>query len=344
MTEQSQPGGLPRTSLPLSRWLYACCALVFLMVIVGAITRLREAGLSITEWQPVTGILPPLNEAQWSRAFDLYKASPEFRAKHFWMGLADFKAIFFWEWLHRLLGRLTGLAFALPLAVFWARGMIPPGWKPRLLLLLALGGAQGFMGWFMVQSGLTDNPSVSHYRLAAHLALAFLIYALLLWSALALSSRKPGHGDARLYCHGWGVLAVFALAIVWGAFTAGLDAGLVYSDTFPKMGAHFLPPEMWHLTPAWINVFETPAAVQFTHRVLALAITGTVLSLWVHALARRASFPALHALTAMVLVQAGLGIATLLSGVALPLAVLHQAGALIVLTLLVISLHRLRSR
>lgn len=330
---------MPPQNKAISSWLYACAALVFLMVIVGAITRLTESGLSITEWKPVTGALPPLNEAAWKAEFDLYKQSPQFQKENFWMELGDFKKIYFWEWFHRLLGRVIGAAYALPLLYFWVRKKIPPGYGPKFLGLLALGGLQGLMGWVMVQSGLVDHPAVSHYRLAVHLLLAFLIYAGLI--AVALSLRPPKiHPHKILRIHAWVALGVFAITVCWGAFTAGLDAGLIYNDSFPKMGGRWIPTE----ATALLQLIENPAGVQFVHRWLAILTLLAVLSLWAHTFRRRNLFSALNFLAVMVVVQTGLGIATLLSGVLLPLAVLHQAGALVILTLLIVTLKQLAPR
>lgn len=330
---------MPAPRKIISSWLYACAALVFLMVIVGAITRLTESGLSITEWRPVTGALPPMNETAWNAAFDLYKQSPQFQKENFWMELTDFKKIYFWEWFHRLLGRVIGIVYALPLLYFWLRKQIPPRYGQKFLGLLALGGLQGLMGWVMVQSGLVDRPDVSHYRLAAHLLLALVIYTALI--GLALSLRPPAaHPHKILRRHGLAVLAVLAMTICWGAFTAGLDGGMIYGDSFPKMGGQWIPTE---ITGA-LQLVENPAGVQFVHRWLAIAAVLSILSLWIHAFRRRHLFPVLHGLALMALVQAGLGIATLFSGVILPLAVLHQAGAVVVLTLLMITLKQLSSR
>lgn len=315
----------------IRNWLLLCCFMVLTMCVVGAITRLTESGLSITEWKPVTGAIPPLNETTWQQEFDLYKASPEFASKHFWMDLEDFKKIYAWEWSHRLLGRMIGLVFALPLLWFALRRQIPKGYGKKFASLLALGGAQGFMGWYMVQSGLVDRPSVSHFRLAAHLGLAVFIFSLMWWYALDFMKKTTAFPAASgLAKHGWAMLALLALTMIWGAFTAGLDGGMIY-NTFPKMDAHWIPPELTFNAPAWYNGIHTPAAVQFIHRVLAI-ITG----LGILALGLRAQD---RALTAMVLMQVGLGIATLLSQVAIPLAALHQAGALILLALLLRRLH-----
>lgn len=322
----------------IRNWLLLCCLMVFSMCVVGAITRLTESGLSITEWKPITGALPPLSEEHWQREFDLYKASPEFASKHFWMSVEDFKKIYVWEWSHRLLGRAIGLVFALPLLWFALRRKIPAGYGRKFLGLLALGGAQGFMGWYMVQSGLVDRPSVSHFRLAAHLGLAVLIFALMWWYVLDLM-HKPAPliagSAARLKKYGWALLAMLALTMVWGAFTAGLDGGMIY-NTFPKMDQHWVPPELTFNAPAWWNALHAPAAVQFVHRVLAL-VTGLGILAFGWKLRD-------YALSAMVVAQVGLGITTILTQVMIPVAALHQAGALILLALLLRSLHHLQSK
>ena len=325
----------------MANWLFICCGMVFTIVIVGAITRLADAGLSMVEWRPLMGILPPLNEQEWTRIFDLYKQSPEFQKKHFWMQISDFKAIFFWEWFHRLLGRLIGLVYALPLIWFWITNQIPKGYKSKLLAMLILGGLQGLMGWYMVKSGLVDQRDVSHYRLAAHLSLAFLIFALLLWLGLSLNNQKRTPHPA-LYAHSWIVLGLFILTVFWGAYTAGLDAGLIYNETFPKMGDRFLPKDIWRYEPFWINFFETHSGVQFTHRWLAIATTIMTLGLCVRATLKKQGGTIINALAIMIILQAGLGIATLFSKVSPPIAVLHQAGAVAVLTVLMINLYRLR--
>ena len=332
---------MTRDQKALQFWLFACAGLVFAMVLVGAVTRLTDSGLSITEWKPFSGAIPPLNEQEWQRVFGLYKESPEFTKQNFWMTLADFKIIFFWEWFHRFLGRIIGLAFAVPLLIFWIRKKIPQGYHLKFLGLLLLGGLQGVMGWVMVQSGLIDRPDVSHYRLAAHLVLALLIFAALVWQGLNLNPLKR-RSHSALYTHGWLALGAYMLTVFWGAYTAGLDAGLIYNESFPKMGNQWLPPGLWSYQPWWINFFENPIGVQFIHRWLAMLTVVSILSFWLHALHKRHSFPVLHALALMILLQMGLGIATLFSSVALPLAVLHQAGAVTVLLLLITSLHQLR--
>ena len=322
--------------------------MILMMVVIGGITRLTESGLSITEWQPLTGLLPPLDEAQWTAAFEKYKAIPQYRAIHADMTLAQFKVIFFWEYLHRLWGRIIGVAFAVPFAYFLLRGRISRQLAPRLALLFVLGGLQGLLGWYMVESGLSERIEVSQYRLAAHLAAAALIYAAMLWVALDLlwpareAARDPRQKGLR-----WGiglVLAFVSLTLVAGAFVAGLRAGYIY-NTFPLMGDHLIPAEYGALSPWWRNWFENAAAVQFNHRLLAEVTVGEAAGLWLFSLrlvlAPRAR-AAMNGLFAIALLQLALGISTLLLVVPLQLAVAHQAGAMLLLTAAVVALHALR--
>lgn len=326
-------------------WLLCCCAAVFCIVVVGAITRLTESGLSIVEWKPLIGAIPPLNSEEWNRVFDLYKTSPEFQKKNFWMTLDDFKNIFFWEWLHRLIGRTIGLIFALPFFYFLFTKKIPKGFSGRLWFIFFLGGVQGFMGWYMVKSGLVDQPAVSHYRLAAHLNLALLIYASLLWTVLdlkALHSKIQPVKDPVLYRHGLLTFAFLIFTICWGAFTAGLDAGLVYNQTFPKMGDHWIPSEIWFQQPYWLNLLENHAGVQFLHRWLAISTAAMMIGFVLHAGVKRRKEIAFPFLGVFVFIQLGLGIFTLLSDVNIHIATTHQAGAVVLLTLMLLCLHRLR--
>lgn len=326
----------------LYRWLFFCCFAVFCMIIIGAITRLTESGLSMVDWKPLLGVLPPMNEAQWQEKFELYQDSPEFQKKNFWMEMSDFKNIFFWEWFHRLFGRLIGVFYAVPFVFFLIRGWIPSGYKLKLFGLFLLGGAQGLMGWYMVQSGLVDNPAVSHYRLAMHLSLAFLIYALMFWLGLTFYKQDRGsvsNPDSRLF--GFSVFATFSLCatIFWGAFTAGLDAGLVYNDSFPKMGGRWIPEEVFFYDPMWLTFFENHAGVQFIHRWLAMVTCAIVVLFVVFAMKRGRTEKSFGMLGVFVFFQFGLGILTLFSGVSLPIAVAHQGGAVILLSLVVLCLH-----
>jgi heme a synthase len=330
---------------PIGLWLLACCAMVFLMVVIGGITRLTESGLSITEWQPVTGVLPPLDAAQWEEAFARYRAIPQYRAVHPEMTLDAFKSIFFWEYLHRLWGRLIGAVFAVPFLYFLLRGRISRRLAPALAGLFVLGLLQGALGWYMVESGLSARIEVSQYRLAAHLVAAVIIYGAMLWVALDLLA--PGAAAAR--CAGLrrgleAALALILLTLTAGAFVAGLRAGYIY-NTFPLMAGGLAPAEYWQLAPWYRNWFENPAAAQFDHRLLAETTWLAIAALWLYG--RRLDLPgraraALDALFAMATLQAGLGVATLLLVVPLPVAVTHQAGAMLLVTAAVAARHALR--
>lgn len=319
-------------------WLLSCCALVFCMVIVGAITRLSESGLSMVEWRPLIGFIPPLNDAEWQRVFDLYKQTPEFIQKNFWMGMADFQKIFFWEWAHRVLGRVIGLAYGLPLLWFWIRKEIPKGYGWPLLGMLCLGAAQGYMGWYMVKSGLVDNPAVSHYRLAAHLGLAFLIFACLLRTALSLGAfdlHKPT--STPLMRHLYVLLFIYSLTVFWGAYTAGLDAGLIYNDTFPHMGDSLIPYDFHLYQPWFVNLFENHSGVQFAHRWLAISTIIAGLSYSYRHWKLGTLNPASLGLGAIITAQFILGLVTLFTQVNLIVATLHQGTALLVLAIIIIN-------
>lgn len=310
-------------------WLGFTAFMVFAMAVIGAITRLTESGLSMVEWRPLIGALPPMSEAEWMRVFDLYKQIPEYTQQNSWMQLEDFKRIFFWEWFHRLWGRMIGLVFAIPLIYFWIRGAIPQGYKGRLLFLLFLGAMQGVMGWYMVRSGLSELTSVSHYRLAAHLSLAVLIFGVLAWTIFDLKYQRA-QLDFSNFCikrHGLIALGFLAVTIIWGAFVAGLDGGMIY-NSWPLMDGQLIPDEAG-ISGAFYN---NPAGVQFFHRWIAIA-TGLVIILYAM---RVQGF----ALAGMVFVQITLGILTVLSQAAIPLAALHQAGALILLFILLRHIHK----
>jgi heme a synthase len=329
----------------VAAWLFACCGLILLMVVVGGITRLTLSGLSITEWNPVIGVIPPLTQAQWVAEFARYRQIPEYRAVHFGMSLADFKTIYFWEYAHRLLGRLIGLAFAVPLAWFWARGRLPRRLASPLLVILALGMAQGLLGWYMVESGLVHRVEVSPYRLVAHLALALAIYSAILWTALGLA-RGPAGGDSGA---GWrraaeAVIALVAITVAAGGFVAGSHAGLTY-NTFPLMDGHLIPAGYAQLHPFIRNLFENIAAIQFDHRLLAAATAAAVTLLCAAGTLTAVPAPARVALWTLLVitaVQVILGISTLLLAVPIPLAALHQASAVLLLTAAIAFRHGLR--
>lgn len=344
---QRQPQTASRRRIDaVALWLFACCALIFMMVVVGGITRLTLSGLSITEWRPVTGIVPPLSASQWAVEFARYKQVPEYAAVHAGMSLADFKAIYFWEYGHRLLGRLIGLVFALPFVWFLWRRRLPRRLRLPLAAILLLGGAQGALGWYMVESGLAARIEVSQYRLAAHLALALALYAAILWTALGLARRgaEGPAAPARWRRIGEGVIGLVGVTIIAGGFVAGLRAGLTY-NTFPLMDGRFVPAGYDQLQPFVRNWFENIAAVQFDHRLLAMATAAIVVLVW--AAGRTSNLPrpartALHLMLAAVLLQFGLGVSTLLLVVPVPLAAAHQAGAVLLLSAVILFRHSLR--
>ncbi|WP_293882374.1 COX15/CtaA family protein [Sphingomonas sp.] len=328
----------------ISHWLLAVAALVFLMVVVGGITRLTESGLSITEWKPVSGTLPPLNDAAWVAAFEAYKRIPQFAAHNADMTLAGFKTIFFWEYVHRLLGRVIGLAFALPLAWFAIKRAIPKGYGWRLVALLALGGLQGTIGWWMVASGLTHRTEVSHFRLAVHLITALTIIGGLVWTALDLRAlaRNPAATPARMTVLGMVALAVLAVQIMFGAFTSGLRAGAVAS-TWPLMNDHIFPEGVEWLRPVWETFAYDPYLIHFTHRWWAWVVVAVLIVL-ARRVKRAGVRPASMAIHASFGTQILLGIATVMSGVALPLAALHQAVGALVVAATVWGVHALGAR
>jgi cytochrome c oxidase assembly protein subunit 15 len=315
-------------------WLIVIAAMIFFMIVIGALTRLTESGLSMVEWRPVTGWLPPLSDAAWQAELQKYLSSPQGRLINRGFTTAEFKEIFWLEYIHRLWGRLIGVAFALPLAWFWLRGALTPALKPRLAALLVLGGLQGALGWAMVASGLVDRPSVSHYRLAGHLLLAIVLYAYTVWLVLELGPQQARRDDPDTRRAATALIGLLLVVLAWGALMAGLRGGNAH-NTFPTMSGHWIPPGLTELSPWWINLFENPTTIQFVHRWLAkFLVVGVLIAAW---RARRAE--ALLA-AAMALIQLSLGIATILTGVSIAVATLHQAGAVILLTLLIVLRHR----
>ena len=330
--------GRPRA---IAQWLLAVAALVFAMIVVGGITRLTESGLSIVTWEPIAGAIPPLNEADWKTAFAAYQATPQYAQVNTGMSLSEFKNIYFWEYVHRLLGRVIGLAFALPLILFAVRRAIPKHYGWRLIVLLALGGLQGVIGWWMVASGLVDRPDVSHIRLAVHLLAALLIFAALIWTALDLLrlARDSAARPARMPTLAIWALALLAVQIMFGAYVAGLEAGYAFSS-WPKMGDAWFPADAPILEPYLRNFADNPIMVQFIHRWLAFAVAGAVLLVARQAWLKGFEWLAI-ALAFAVLGQILLGILTLLTGVALVIAVAHQAMAALLLAALALAAHRL---
>ena len=317
----------------IANWLYSVAFLVFIMVIVGGITRLTESGLSITEWKPVTGTLPPLNEAQWVSEFEKYKQIPEYLEINgpAGMTMAEFKFIYFWEWVHRLLGRVIGLAFAVPFAIFWIRRMIPTGYHVRLFALLALGGLQGAIGWWMVSSGLSERTDVSHYRLAVHLLTALFIMGGLIWTALDLQqlSRSNAARPARLTGFSVTVLLILFLQLLFGAWVAGLNAGYA-SNSWPLMNDRFYPDGVDWSRGAWFALTHDPFLTHFIHRWWAW-VTVAALVLLARRVRKAGSRPASIAIHSAFGTQILLGIATVVTNMNIVMAVLHQAvGALVV--------------
>ncbi len=328
---------MPDPSLrPVGRWLAIWSAMLVLLVIIGGVTRLTESGLSITEWKPVTGVVPPLTHEAWEGEFQRYQQIPEYQLHAGTMTLGAFQRIYFWEYLHRLWARLLGAAFAFPLIWFVVRRQVRGALARRLATLLVLLGAQGALGWYMVSSGLVDRTDVSQYRLAAHLGLALLLYAAAVWTSAELLVGPPEGKVPRGAVRGATAFVGLAfLTIIAGAFVAGLDAGRAW-NTFPLMGGTVVPMGYGQLEPAWRNIFENPAAVQFHHRVLGISTLVAALLLW-RAFARNPEVPVRArrwaARTAgIALLQAALGIGTLLLAVPIPLAAVHQFGAVMLLT------------
>lgn len=329
----------------IGRWLMVVYAVIFLLVIVGGLTRLTGSGLSMVDWHPVYGVLPPISDAEWLAVFDQYKLTPQYKTINSAMTLEGFKAIFYWEYGHRMLGRLVGIVFFLPFIYFaFIRKTLTGGMLLRTLLIGILGGMQGLLGWYMVKSGLVDQPYVSHFRLAAHLMLALFIMMFIYWTFLALRLRpvltKPRLllSYYRLPKFTLGLLVIVViLQIMYGAFTAGLHAGVGY-NTFPTMNGEWLPAKLWDLSPALANFFYNTVTIQFMHRVL--GILTAVLTVWYafkilvtnrsHILLKRGT----SLLVLLVFGQVALGIVTLLKVVPVPLASLHQIGAVLVLTCL----------
>lgn len=326
-------------------WLWTGAALTASTLVIGGITRLTESGLSIVDWAPIVGSVPPLNDADWREAFARYQQYPEYAKLRPDMTLSEFKYIYFWEYLHRMMGRLIGMVFLVPFIWFWIRGYLNGPLIRRLLVLFALGGLQGLMGWYMVKSGLVDRPEVSHYRLAAHLLLAVTIFGCCVWFANDLLAR-PGLSmtpeSRRFMRRSLAALGVLLLIqIFWGALVAGLKAGFIYA-TFPLMDGSLLPPNGWWKDPWPINLVENMATVQWMHRVLATALLLGAIAFFVK-VRRDAGLAQLHrwsaALAGLIVVQYGLGITTLLTHVKTPIAVTHQVTALLIVGVLLTLLH-----
>ena len=326
-------------------WLLSIAALIAIMVLVGGATRLTESGLSIVEWKPVTGTLPPLGEAQWLAAFEAYKTIPQYRELNAGMSLDQFKTIFWWEWSHRLLGRVIGMAYLLPFLWFLWRGALGTALKRRLWLIFGLGALQGAVGWWMVASGLTLRTEVSQYRLATHLVLALVIFAAIVWTLRRMAGRPPLLVSARLRMTSVALLALTFVQLYFGALVAGLRAGRIY-NTWPDIDGGFIPSaeRLFFETPWWRNLFDNPLTVQFEHRMTAYALLALAILHALDAIRARAATSVVTGavwLAAAMVLQAVLGILTLLHQVPIDLALAHQAVAMVVLTLAVLQVERL---
>jgi len=326
---------------PVVIWLWVGCVMIAFMVAIGGVTRLTGSGLSITEWKPIMGALPPMNDAEWHVAFEKYKQIPEYALINQHMTLDDFKGIFFWEFLHRNWGRLMGLVFFVPFVIFWRKGLLKDRLMKRGWSILIGGGLVGALGWFMVASGLQDNPDVSHYRLAIHLCAAFIIFSLVLWTIFDIHRGRRGYLSDGTSAGKWArwLLVIVGLQIIYGAFTAGLDAGRIY-NTWPLMNGEFMPENVTAFGSLWKDFTDHKDGVQFIHRnfawVVMIAIT------WFGYVNRKNT--ALKGgdrwLYGVMLVQFTLGVLTVVTQVWLPLGILHQFGALLMLTALLNVLHR----
>lgn len=328
-------------SVTLRAWLWLCAALCAAMVLVGGVTRLTGSGLSITEWKVVTGVVPPTTQADWEDLFARYRQSPQYVLENTHFGLDDFQRIFWWEWAHRLLGRVVGLTYLLPFLFFWRRRWLEGWLVKRGLVLFGLVAFQGALGWLMVKSGLVDQPRVSHFRLAAHLATALLTMAATMWTALRVGSPQAAASGARA-APAWAFLALLAAQITWGAFVAGLRAGLFF-NTFPTMGGAWVSPLVGETAPLWRDLLENPATVQFTHRWLAVAVVlgagALAAAMWRTRPTRRAAL----LVGGAAVLQFNLGILTLLFFRDAPVALgaLHQGGAVVLVGAAVVAAFRL---
>ncbi|MEJ2022599.1 MAG: COX15/CtaA family protein [Maritimibacter sp.] len=341
-------GGSGRVRKAMRIWLGLLFLLVAAMILIGGLTRLTDSGLSITEWNLVFGTLPPLSEAAWMSEFAKYQQSPEFQLQNSWMELADFQQIYWWEWGHRLLGRVIGMVWIFGFLGFWLTKKLPAGWARRLLIIGGLIGIQGAVGWWMVSSGLTgDMVDVASYRLATHLGLAFVIFGLIAWNMLLLGRSEAELMQARrlrergLFGLGTGLMHLAFLQIILGALAAGIDAGTYFND-WPWMAGQFFPPDAFSITPVWRNFFENPGLVQFIHRMVAYALVIFTIFAFVRSrqAATRATRSAFIWVAVMVVVQATLGILTVLQASMLHVAITHQLGAILLWVLIITARFR----
>jgi heme a synthase len=332
-SEAQEPAMPARHVRVLRIWLGTIAALIVAMILVGGATRLTDSGLSITEWQPIIGAIPPLNDTHWQEAFEAYKQIPEYTEINRGMSLEAFKAIYWWEWAHRFLGRFIGLVFLLPFIAFWAAGMIPRTYLPKLLGLFVLGGLQGALGWYMVKSGLVDRTDVSQYRLAAHFGVAVAIFGYTLWLILGLGAARqaPAKSGAAVWVAALVLILVF-VQLLAGALVAGIDGGLGF-NTWPLMNGAFIPRGLGEASPWYLNLFENPLTVQFDHRMLGYAVVVATIAQTLWLSLKGDGQPLIGSaltLAVLALLQATLGVWTLLLAVPITLGLAHQAGAIVV--------------
>ncbi|MFC1602505.1 COX15/CtaA family protein [Pseudomonadota bacterium] len=323
---------------PIAIWLFVCCLAIFAMVLLGGVTRLTGSGLSMVKWEPITGVLPPLNQTEWNEVFQLYQQSPEYIKKNSHFNLEEFKSIFWFEYSHRILGRLIGVIFLIPMLFFIATRRVGRTLTPKLVAMFILGGLQGLLGWYMVKSGLVSNPHVSQYRLTAHFGLAVLVYGYIFWVALGLffkSESSSAYSDSRQVLGYSRLISILVfITLLSGGFVAGLKAGFAY-NTFPLMNGQVIPDGILRLDPLWRNFFENIATVQFDHRVLATLLFFMIPIFWWRSLQFELSSRVrlgMHLMFGALLLQITLGISTLLLHVPIPLASAHQGGALLLFT------------
>ena len=326
-------------------WLLTCAVVIFGMILLGGVTRLTDSGLSMVEWRPLMGIIPPLSQQDWQALFIKYQQFPEYQKLNLGMTLAEFKVIFMYEYLHRVMGRIIGLLFFIPFVYFYFTRRISPQLLPKLLLMLFLGGCQGLMGWYMVKSGLVDIPHVSQYRLTAHLGLAIVIYGFIVWTALSLINKTTNQpsGLGRLACILSGLIFLMILS---GGLVAGTRAGYAYS-TWPLMGDSFIPAGLYSMSPVWLSAFEDITTIQFNHRIFAYIIAALVVGFSLVALRKNISTSArngIYIMLFLLLVQITLGISTLIFHVPVAIAAAHQIGAVALLTATLFVSHSLVNR
>lgn len=331
-------------SLALGYWLLFCAAAVYVMIVVGGVTRLTQSGLSMVEWDPIMGIIPPIGEAAWMDVFNKYRQSPEYLKINAGMSLEAFKRIFYWEYGHRVLGRVIGMIYFLPLVFFLIKGMVPRQWYGRLFGLFILGGLQGLMGWYMVKSGLVDVPHVSQYRLTAHLGLAVVIFTAMLWFAMDFlrGEARAHHASASYLKASALVVWVVFIMMLSGGFVAGTKAGFIY-NTFPTMNGQWIPDGLLGIEPMWHNFFENPIMVQFIHRSIAVIVFLSVVVSFLIALKQRFKTRN-HLVLSIMLLQVTLGISALVMKVPVALGAAHQAGAVALLSAALFAAHIARKR